>query len=75
MILGAASLMQDVELLGVGLLAGVLGGLLGVGGGIIMIPALIIFIGAETYGPNTFHAYKLAAISVSRNPIGPKVSP
>lgn len=65
MVPGAVSLTQDVELLGVGLLAGVLGGLLGIGGGVIMIPALVVFLGADAFGPNSFHAYKLAAISTS----------
>lgn len=55
---------QAAEMLGVGMLAGVLGGLLGVGGGIIMIPAMVIFLGTA-YGPNSFHVYKLAAISTS----------
>jgi uncharacterized protein len=32
-------------LLGVGLLAGTLGGLVGVGGGVIIVPALVLFLG------------------------------
>lgn len=36
-----------VELVGVGLLAGVLAGLLGVGGGIIMVPAMILLVGID----------------------------
>ena len=51
-------------LVAIGLAAGVLGGLLGVGGGILMIPALT-FIFADKYGPNSFHVYNLAAISTS----------
>lgn len=59
------SLTQVWELLGVGVLAGLLGGLLGIGGGIVMIPAMVIFLGDERYGPNSFHVYKLAAITTS----------
>lgn len=60
------ALVHELELLGVGLLAGVLGGMLGIGGGIVMIPAMVLILGgAEAYGPNYFHVYKLAAISTS----------
>jgi uncharacterized membrane protein YfcA len=62
--LSAFGLTQELVLLAVGLLAGVLGGLFGVGGGIIMIPAMAILLG-NAYGPNSFHLYKLAAISTS----------
>ncbi len=58
------TLTQDLILLGVGLFAGLIGGLLGVGGGIIMIPAMVIFLG-NAYGQDSFHIYKLAAISTS----------
>ncbi len=52
-----------LELLAIGLLAGVLGGMLGIGGGIVMIPAMVFILGrAETYGPNYLHVYKLASI-------------
>jgi len=65
-LLAAVSLTQILELLGIGALAGVLGGMLGIGGGIVMIPAMVFILGqAETYGPNYFHAYKLAAITTS----------
>jgi len=57
-------LIQELGLLGVGTVAGLLGGLFGIGGGIIMIPALVIFCG-DAYGPDSFHLYKLAAISTS----------
>lgn len=60
----AFSLFQELELLGVGALAGVLGGLFGIGGGIVMIPAMVIFLG-DAYGQDSFHVYKLAAISTS----------
>ncbi|MEW6252549.1 MAG: sulfite exporter TauE/SafE family protein [Planctomycetota bacterium] len=54
-------------MLGVGALAGVLGGMLGIGGGIVMIPAMFFVFGGEMgrYGPNGLHVYKLAAISTS----------
>lgn len=55
----------ELILLAVGLGAGLLGGALGVGGGILMIPAMVILLGEQAYGPNTFHLYKLAAISTS----------
>lgn len=64
MSLAAFSLLQELELLAVGALAGVLGGLFGIGGGIIMIPAMVIFLG-NAYGQDSFHVYKLAAISTS----------
>ncbi len=57
----ALGLGQFGVLVGVGLLAGVLGGLLGIGGGIVMIPAMALLLG-DTYGQNSFHVYKLAAI-------------
>jgi uncharacterized membrane protein YfcA len=55
---------QVLELVLIGTAAGVLGGLLGIGGGIVMIPALA-FIFADDFGQNSFHAYNLAAISTS----------
>ncbi len=55
---------QTAAMLGVGLLAGVLGGLLGVGGGLVMIPAMFLLLG-QHYGQNSFHLYKLASIAVS----------
>ncbi len=48
--------LQISELLGIGLCAGCLGGLLGVGGSIFIIPALAI-----TFGPNQ-HLYQAAAM-------------
>jgi len=53
-----------IPLLVVGLTAGVLGGLLGIGGGLIMIPALELLLG-DRYGDESFHLYKLAAIATS----------
>lgn len=55
---------QGIWMLLVGLGAGLIGGLLGVGGGIVMIPAMILILG-ECFGQNSFHLYKLAAITTS----------
>lgn len=63
--LAAFGWVQALQLLGVGTLAGLLGGLLGVGGGIVMIPALVILLGDNAYGPDSFHVYKLGAITTS----------
>lgn len=54
-----------VELTIIGLAAGLLGGMLGVGGGIVMIPALVLVLGENHYGPDSFHLYKLASIATS----------
>jgi len=56
--------MQAAELIAIGALAGVVGGFLGVGGGLVMIPALVLLLG-ERFGPGSLHVYKLAAISAS----------
>ncbi|MGE0481648.1 MAG: TSUP family transporter [Phycisphaerae bacterium] len=48
----------------VGALGGLLGGLLGVGGGIIIIPALLLVL-HEQFGPGSLHVYKLAALLTS----------
>lgn len=48
----------------VGALGGLLGGLLGVGGGIIIIPALLLVL-HEPFGPGSLHVYKLAALLTS----------
>lgn len=45
----------------IGLLAGILGGLLGIGGGLIIIPMLIISLG-NPYGVGSLHVYKIAAL-------------
>jgi uncharacterized membrane protein YfcA len=59
-----ASLPPEFALLAVGAAAGLIGGLFGVGGGILMIPGMVIFLGNQ-YGPNSLHLYKLAAITTS----------
>lgn len=45
----------------IGLCAGVLGGLFGVGGGLIMIPAMLLLLG-EAFGPGSLHLFKLASL-------------
>ncbi len=59
-----ASLIQALTLLLIGAVAGTLGGLLGIGGGLVMIPAMTILLG-DRFGPNSFHLYKLAAIATA----------
>jgi len=49
--------------LAIGLSAGLLGGLLGIGGSVIMIPALAILLGSSD--PNTQHLYQAAAMAVN----------
>lgn len=56
---------QIVALLGIGILAGLFGGLLGVGGGLVMIPAMTLLFGDALFGVNSFHIFKLAAITTS----------
>ncbi len=48
-----------VELLVVGFVAGILSGLLGVGGGLIMVPAMVLLLGLSQHAA---HAASLAAI-------------
>jgi uncharacterized protein len=53
------SLALDPKLLVIGLGGGVLSGLLGVGGGIVMVPLLVLWAG---YGQRDAHAVSLGAI-------------
>jgi uncharacterized protein len=53
------SLALDPKLLAIGLGGGVLSGLLGVGGGIVMVPALVLWAG---YAQREAHAVSLGAI-------------
>ncbi|MBW7903986.1 MAG: sulfite exporter TauE/SafE family protein [Phycisphaerae bacterium] len=48
----------------VGALAGLLGGMFGIGGGLVMIPALLLILGPR-YGPDSLHLYKLASLASS----------
>jgi uncharacterized membrane protein YfcA len=41
--------LNNALLVGIGLIAGVLGGLLGIGGAVIIIPALVLFLGYSQY--------------------------
>lgn len=59
------TLKQGLPLLGIGMAAGLLGGLLGIGGGLVMIPAMLLLLGDDRFGPDSFHLYKLAAITTA----------
>lgn len=59
----ALSLLEIVELLLVGLAAGVLGGLLGIGGSIVMLPALVILFGGREWGGQ--HLWQASAMLVN----------
>ena len=48
-----------IDLLGIGMAGGLLSGLLGVGGGVIMVPLLVLWAG---YGQRDAHATSLGAI-------------
>ncbi|MEO0964681.1 MAG: sulfite exporter TauE/SafE family protein [Planctomycetota bacterium] len=52
-------------LAGVGLVAGVLGGLLGVGGSVVMIPALVILFGQDRTPGMNQHLYQASAMAVN----------
>jgi uncharacterized membrane protein YfcA len=56
---GAALLHLDRELVAIGILGGLLSGLLGVGGGIIMVPLLVLW---ARYRQREAHAASLGAI-------------
>jgi hypothetical protein len=56
--------LQILELILIGATAGVLGGMLGIGGGVVMIPGMAIFLG-QRFGVESFHLYKLAAITTT----------
>lgn len=58
------SALQCFELVWIGLLAGGLGGLLGVGGGLVMMPAMLLILG-EPWGADSFHLYKLASLTTA----------
>lgn len=62
--LASLDMLICVELLLVGAAAGTLGGLLGIGGGIVMIPVMHEAL-QDRFGPDSFHLYKLAAIATS----------
>lgn len=55
---------QMIALPLIGLVAGVLGGLLGIGGGLVIIPALLLTLG-QHFGPGSLHVYKCAALATA----------
>ena len=57
----------------VGLLAGVLGGLLGIGGSVVMIPAMVAIFSTVAARAETVHQYQAAAMIVNFLLIGPAV--
>lgn len=59
---GAPGVVQLATLLLVGATAGLLGGALGIGGGLVMIPAMVLVFGTSVYGINSFHLFKLATL-------------
>ncbi len=54
-----AGVLLDRQLLAIGVIGGLLSGLLGVGGGVIMVPLLVLWAG---YGQRDAHALSLGAI-------------
>lgn len=64
MTLAALGLSQELALIVIGAVAGVAGGMFGIGGGIVMIPALAFILG-DAYGQDSFHAYNLASITTA----------
>ena len=57
----------------VGLLAGVLGGLLGIGGSVVMIPAMVAVFASQDAGVPKIQQYQAAAMIVNFLLIGPSV--
>jgi len=56
---------QTSLLVAIGALAGLLGGMLGIGGGLVMIPALLLLLGADAFGVGSLHVYKQAALAAA----------
>jgi uncharacterized membrane protein YfcA len=63
-LLASISPVEIAELVGIGLVAGTAGGLLGIGGGLVMIPAMALVLG-DRFGVGSFHVFKLAAITTA----------
>ena len=57
--------LQAVMISGIGLIAGVIGGLTGLGGSIIMLPGLAILIGFNDESHAEQHTYQAAAMAVN----------
>jgi uncharacterized protein len=53
------------RLLGIGLAAGILSGLLGVGGGIVMVPLLVLFAGLPQRDAHATSLYAIVPISIA----------
>jgi len=51
----------------IGVVAGLLGGLLGIGGGIVMIPAMLLLLPEDLYGgrDQRLHVFQLAALATA----------
>lgn len=58
------SWLQLAALPAIGLIAGILGGLLGIGGGLVIIPALLLLLG-QPFGPGSLHVFKIAALGAA----------
>jgi uncharacterized protein len=67
------SIMEYVALPLIGLIAGVLGGLLGVGGSVIMIPGMVWIFSSIAPRAESVHQYQAAAMIVNFLLIGPAV--
>lgn len=66
-------MMEYVMLAICGLVAGVLGGLLGIGGSVVMIPAMVMIFNATDSGRTNIQQYQAAAMIVNFLLIGPAV--
>ena len=66
--------MEYVLLAAVGLATGVLGGMMGIGGSVIMLPAMVWLLGAKHDGVEQIHQYQAAAMIVNFLLILPSVS-
>lgn len=55
---------QWAALPAIGLVAGILGGLLGIGGGLVIIPALLLLLG-QPFGAGSLHIFKIAALATA----------
>jgi len=62
---------QILILAGVGLIAGLLGGMLGVGGSVIMIPAMVALFGQQQRAGFNQHLYQAAAMMVNLAVVAP----
>jgi uncharacterized membrane protein YfcA len=56
---------QFLEAMGLGLAAGVIGGLAGIGGSLVMLPGLALVFGYHTRGHTEQHVYQAAAMAIN----------